>query len=166
MTLTQTELKRLLTYNPLTGRFIWRKISGNIKKDGSAGSKACYGYMQIKINRKVYKMHRLVWLYMTGDWPKGEIDHVNQIKTDNRWANLRDIPSSENKKNKPIYKNNKSGVTGVIWSKGNNKWMAYVKTNKKRIYLGYFIDKFEAICARLSANNKYGFHANHGRESC
>jgi len=160
--LTQAELKKILTYNPLTGRFTWKKISGNIKKDGSAGSKACYGYMQIKINRNVYKMHRLAWLYMTGKWPEGEIDHINQIKDDNRWLNLRDISNSENKKNKPIYKNNKSGIPGVLWHKRNEKWMAYIKVNSKRIHLGYFSDKFEAVCARLSANNKHGFHANHG----
>ena len=73
--------------------------------------------------------------------------------------------NQENGKNRPMQKNNTSGVVGVHRCKTHNRWVAYTKVDGKFINLGYFKDKFEAICARMSANNKYGFHANHGNKT-
>lgn len=100
---------------------------------------------------------------MTGSWPKEQIDHINHVRSDNRWINLREATNQENCKNRSISIRNKSGVVGVRWTKGKTKWAAYIHVNSKDKYLGFFFDKFEAICARKSAENKHGFHANHGR---
>ena len=160
--LTQARLKELLHYNPETGVFTWKVTMRGVKLGSIAGGISCYKYTQIKLDGVQYKAHRLAWLYMAGGWPD-QIDHINQVRTDNRWLNLRNVTQRENQKNKALRKDNATGLAGVSWHKINKKWMSHIKVDGKRIYLGYFTDKFEAICARLSANNKYGFHANHGR---
>lgn len=114
--ISQSELKEYLHYSPDTGIFIWVKktckkvIIG--KKAGTLNSK---GYIVISINRKLYKAHRLAHLYMTGEWPEDQIDHVNHIRDDNRWFNLEDATNQSNQKNRSLDARNKSGVTGVYW---------------------------------------------------
>ena len=58
--------------------------------------------------------------------------------------------------------NNTSGVTGVSWNRKAGKWDAYIKVNGKRINLGYYVDKQDAIKTRRDAEIKHGFHENHG----
>jgi len=103
--------------------------------------------------------HRLAWFYMEGEWPTG---HINHIRDDNRWVNLREVSNQENHKNQSISINNKSGVIGVCWNKKARKWHAQIKVNYKAISLGCFSDIHNAIKARKDAEIKYGFHKNHG----
>jgi len=161
--LTQSELKELLNYNPETGVFTWvKKIRTVSAGDIAGGIMGDQKYVRISINGKKYLGHRLAWLYMTGEWPKHQVDHINHVRSDNRWINLREATNQENQKNASKRKDNKSGLTGVHWVKKECKWIAIIQVNKKPKCLGLHEDKFEAFCARLSANNKYGFHANHG----
>ena len=158
--ITQKELKNLLHYCPETGAFTWIYSAGAKKAGSSAGSKKS-GYIYIQIDKVIYKAHRLAWLYMCGIWPKN-IDHINHVKSDNKFLNLRNTSHRENMRNRTISKNNKSGINGVFFYKRDSIWVAQIEIDRINIYLGRFKDKFEAICARLSANNKYGFHKNHG----
>ena len=80
----------------------------------------------------------------------------------NKWTNLRLASHTENQRNKRLFGNNTSGCTGVYWHKSNNRWQPSISVNGKSIYLGRFIDRFDAICARKSAERKYGYHVNHG----
>ena len=161
--LIQSELKRLLHYDPNTGIFTRLVEVGNSINIGDiAGTILGSGYEGIRVLGKSYLAHRLAWLYTHGEWPKNQIDHVNHNKLDNRIINLREVTQQENTKNQALYKNNKSGVAGVHWCKISKKWVVQVGIRKKRIKLGYFLDKFEAICARKSAEKKYGYHENHG----
>jgi len=161
--LTQVKLKEALHYSPLTGLFTWKiNRRGSAKKGGVAGSfHQSTGYMQIGVYSIRYGVHRLAWFYMTGEWPD-QIDHINHIKTDNRWCNIRNTTVSGNQKNQNVRVNSKSGVIGVILDKRTSKWQDQIKNQRKHIYLGLYADKFEAICARKSAEAKYGFHENHG----
>lgn len=159
-------LKEYLSYNPDTGIFTWIKPTSSRVKAGSiAGGDRGKGYLSVCINGNKYYLHRLAWFFMTGKWPEHQVDHINHIKTDNRWVNLREVTLLENQKNQAPHKNNESGVTGVQWHKAARKWCSVICVKGKNKHLGLFEDKFEAICARLSANNKYGFHANHGLRS-
>lgn len=161
--ITQAELKSLFNYSPETG--IFTRITskyGRTKKGDISGCRNGNGYLIIQIKGNLYLSHRLAWLYVYGVWPSGDIDHINHVRHDNRWCNLREVTRKENCKNRAISKNNNTGVSGVSWSKRQNKWQVTTCVNRKRIHLGYFLDKFEAICCRKSANNKYGFHKNHG----
>jgi len=161
--LTQKELKKILHYDPDTGIFtrltdvVHNAAAGNI-----AGHLSIIGYIQITLSYKRYYAHRLAWLYMTGCWPKHQIDHINHARDDNRFCNLREVNHADNQKNRTMYKVNKSGVVGVCWNKREKKWRARIVLSKKEKFLGCFVDKFEAICARKSAEFKYGFHENHG----
>ena len=164
--LSQKSLKNYLHYNSDTGIFI-RKIatSSNAAVGDIAGYLHREGYIIIRVDGKGYLAHRLAWLYMAGKWPEDQIDHINHIRNDNRWRNLREATQQENCKNRSIRKTNTSGVTGVCWHKARGKWDAYIKVDCRSIFLGSYVDRFEAICARLSANNKHGFHENHGRNA-
>ena len=156
--ITQAELKELLNYNPETGAFTWLKTLSNRGKIGSlAGSFDKDGYINIGINSKTYKSHRLAWLYMTGNWPKNEIDHVNGGPSDNRFSNLREATRSENSMNTRMSSSNSSGYKGVWWAKRVGKWESQIKCNKNKKHLGYFDDKedaYKAYCLAAKEDHK------------
>ena len=161
--LTQNKLKEFLHYNPGTGWFT------RIKKNTGANIGDVVGetrpkdtYILVGIGYDYYPAHRLAWFYVHGVW-LDVVDHINHIRSDNRIINLRNVTHQENSKNIRKFKKNTSGVAGVRWNKEVEKWVSNIKVADKLLYLGAFDDKFEAICARLSANNKYGYHHNHGR---
>jgi len=161
--ISQKELKRILHYCPETGVFTWIAQVGNrIKIGDAAGNLSVYGYMEIQIHNVRYTLHRLAFLYMTGEFPELQVDHINQIRDDNRWGNLRDVSFQENKKNCTMYSNNSSGTTGVYWDKRRKKWYATIANSKTNKFLGYFEAKQSAINARSEANKEYGYHVNHG----
>ena len=93
---------------------------------------------------KTYREHRVVFLYMTGEWPALQVDHINQIKDDNRWCNLRNVSPAINCQNRPLYKNSTSGHTGVYWDKNINKWKVLCRANGKHVYGGLFENKEDA----------------------
>jgi hypothetical protein len=160
--ITQKELKDFLFYDLETGIFIWLISNSNCVRVGDvAGGKRQDGYISIAINKKDYLAHRLAWFYVYGVWPDF-IDHINHDNTDNRIANLRNVSHKENMRNQKLRSTNSSGVSGVSWAKTKKRWVAYITVDGRRIYLHGSEDKFEAICARKSAEKKHGFHANHG----
>lgn len=112
-------------------------------------------YLRIQMFGYQYYAHRLAWLYMTNEWPKGQIDHINNNGSDNRWCNLRVVTSQQNKLNRPKQSNNKSGWKGVHWHKAMKKWEVEIKSNGERIILGYFVDSKEAALVYNKAAMKY-----------
>jgi hypothetical protein len=162
-TLTQKELKEMLNYEPTSGNFTWVKATNrSIKVGDIAGCVDKLGYRAIKINGKIYKAHRLAFLYMTGKFPTDEVDHINHSRDDNRFVNLRHATRVENLRNQSMYSKNKSGFTGVRWHEGASKWVANIGINGKDKHLGYFTDIDDAIACRKKANIENKFHENHG----
>lgn len=162
--MNQEELKSLLTYDPITGDFIWLvKPATWIVVGSKAGHVAANGYIQIRLKGKLYYAHRLAFLYMTGMFPLMQVDHINGDTSDTRWHNLREVTSTQNNRNSAISKNNTSGVLGVIWEKRRQKWRAVITVNRVNIFLGYFTELSLAATARKEAEALYGFHSNHGR---
>lgn len=162
--ITQKELKKLFYYDPDTGEFI--RLT-TIKSNNNTAYKGCIagyrhkqGYMLIKINSKQYKAHRLAFLYMTGSIPD-QVDHINHIRDDNRWINLRSANASINAKNASRRRDNNSGISGVNENRYGS-WVARINVNCEEIYLGTFKNFLDAVSARKSAEMKYGFHPNHG----
>ena len=92
-------LRQLLDYAPETGRFYWRKQRGSAAAGSEAGTWHSHGYRVINIDGVAYYAHRLAWLYVHGEHPAGEIDHINAIPADDRIANLRQCSRSENARN-------------------------------------------------------------------
>ena len=164
MNLDQSYLKSILNYNPETGVFTNRITRSSRAKAGAvAGGVNSNGYRHIRIHNRLYKAHRLAFLYMTGEFPSNDVDHINGIRDDNRWKELRPVSKSENNKNTKKPKANTSGVMGVWWRKDINKWRVQIKVFSKNIYLGHYSDFFEACCLRKSAELEHGYHPNHGR---
>jgi hypothetical protein len=118
-----------------------------------------HGYIQIKTRikgskRKNIALHRYIYWYLNNCAPK-YLDHINRIKTDNRIINLRPSSFTQNQRNKNIRVDNKSGHTGVSWSKASQKWTARIKYNNKYLHLGVFNKIEDAIEARYEAEDKY-----------
>lgn len=156
MTLTVEKLKAALDYDANTGVFTWKiRPSKAVRAGDIAGCvEKRIGYVTIGISKDIYKAHRLAWLYVYGEWPKGVIDHINCIKADNRIKNLRDVFADGNAQNicKPN-RRNKSGFMGVIWFQ--NKWRAGMSVNGKSKWLGDYSTPEEAHQAYLVAKRKY-----------
>ena len=161
--LTQDRVRELFEYNSETGI-----LTNRIKRSAQAviGKEAGYlrpdGYRLIGINKILYYAHRLIWLYVHGEFPSDHIDHIDGNPANNRLGNLRVVTHGENGKNKKQYDNNKSGITGVHLLKGKY-WTANIAVKGKKIHLYCGEDFFGACCARKSAEIKYKFHENHGR---
>src|SRR6516164_5991164 len=94
--LTAHRLRKILSYDPVTGKFRWKVTTGSRAIAGSlAGTRGRRGHNQIRIDGKLYQSSRLAWLYKTGRWPKLEIDFINRNRSDTRWANLREVTPSQ-----------------------------------------------------------------------
>lgn len=156
MGLTQKRLHERLSYNPLTGKF--KKVSNYVgpgKPGDIVGTLDKKGYRIIGVDGKIYKAHRLAWLYMTGYFPEYEVDHDNRIKDDNRWKNLKHVTSQCNKRNVPRRSDNTSGITGVSYDHRSEKWRSYITIDSKFIGLGYFTTIEGAVKARWDAEVQY-----------
>ncbi len=155
--MTKEYVDKYLKYDAETGLF-------TRKKDGKAvGWVANRGYTKIRFDGKSYEAHRIAWLLHYGVKPENQIDHINHIRTDNRILNLRDVTQAENHRNMSKAKNNKHGVTGVVWHKRSKRWQAQISVDGKNTYLGSFVSFSDAVNARKNAEILYGFHTNHGK---
>ena len=147
---TQKELKRVLRYDPETGEFTWKVSKGTAHAGSVAGHLHSDGYTHIGINGKIYKAHRLAWLYVHGKWPKDQIDHINHVRNDNRISNLREASNKDNGLNQKLHKTNSSGVSGV-YPHTPGRWKSSIMKNGKLKHLGHFDSFKEAVAARKSA---------------
>ncbi|MBU9812363.1 HNH endonuclease [Rahnella sp. SL6] len=153
--LSQARLLELLHYNPETGFFTWKVSRGRSKRGSRAGCPDTGGYLMIGIDGNLHLSHRLAWLYMTGSFPCMEIDHINRVRTDNRWKNLRVATRQQNLINKGISKVNTSGCTGVSWNKLAMKWQSQINFRGRRIYLGLHEDYESAVLVRKNAEAEH-----------
>lgn len=163
--MNQHDIKSLLQYDPETGIFTWlprpwltgKANTWNIRfANNPAGGFDDRGYVQIRINGNHIRAHILAWIYVYGFKPK-ELDHINQNKSDNRIANLRELDRSGNMQNTPLRSHNTSGCTGVSWDKRRKTWEAYVSVKHKKHSLGSFKRYDAAVSARKQAEIDYGY---------
>jgi len=174
--ITADYVRQIFAYDENSGNLIWKnrpiehfatqRACGTWNKRFAgkrAGHITAAGYILIEISGKPFLAHRLVWLYVNGNWPNNQIDHINGIRQDNRIFNLRDVLHKTNGKNTKMPSHNTSGHIGVSFHKKAKKWRAYIKVNQKNLHLGIFNSKADAIKARIEAQDRFEFHANHGR---
>ena len=156
-TLTQARLKEMLHFDPNSGIFTWLvdrppKVSAGQIAGTTKGTK---GYRLIVIDSDTFRAHRLAWLYVTGTFPKSQIDHINGNRDDNRLTNLREATSAENRQNNGMYRSNTSGFAGVTWHVARKKWRSQIQVDGKNMGLGYFDTPDAAQLAYLEAKAKF-----------
>jgi len=151
----------LVHYNPATGLFARTTKRGRHAAGPIAGCPTTLGYLTTRLDGKLYYMHRLAFLYMTGCWPD-DVDHKNGNVSDNRWDNLRSVGRSVNLQNiDRARKHSRTGLLGVDFNKSQGKFRARIQINKKPIHLGYYLTAELAHAAYLKAKDK--FHPTHIR---
>ena len=171
---SQADLKLLLDYVPETGKLYWRERPESFFEDGGhtakhscakwnarwAGTEAFtklnLGYHEGHLLGRRAAAHRVIWKWMTGEDPIN-IDHIDGVRSNNVWSNLRNVTVGENHRNTARRKTNKTGRTGVSWNKRSNCWVMTLHLS--------FADFDEAVAAREAAERLFNFHPNHGREA-
>jgi len=167
-------LKECFTYDPDSGRIewlhrpahhyaserIWKTMNTRYAGKEAFTMRDHCGYRKGKIAGVEYHSHRVIWKLMTGEDPTSEIDHINGVRDDNRWSNLRCVTHGENMKNTRKRVDNRTGVTGV--NVRNGKFCARVQSNGFRKHLGYFDTLAEAEAVIIAARQQLGLHDNHG----
>lgn len=176
-------LRKLLRYDPETGVLTWKVRTPNMFEDGKrTASHRCNNWNAVFAGKPAFtalcphkyrigevlgsrvRAHRVIWALVYGRWPK-EVDHINGIRDDNRLSNLRTVTRTQNARNQCIRSTNTSGHMGVSWEKGKHRWVAHIRVDGKLIKLGRFRVFDDAVRARKDAEDRYGFHSNHGRHS-
>lgn len=161
--LTQRLVDEYIRYDFETGKLYWKKSRSSVAiKDEEI--KSCYdGYILFYFFGNRLRAHRLIYWMCTGKLVK-TIDHINGIRNDNRFENLREVTVVENARNASLSVANKTGVTGVCWCKWHNAYKASMtKEIGKRNHIGYFTDFDDAVAAVKKAYEENGYHAGHGK---
>ena len=148
--LTYKYVNSILEYCPKSGLFIRKKGK---PKGSLAGCRTSKGYIVISVKNIGYLAHRLAWLLMTKEWPNSDLDHINRVKDDNRWINLRLATNNQNQHNREPYSS--SGFKGVYWDKSRNKWKVSIMVNNKFRWVGRFDNVEDAAKAYNSAAKKH-----------
>ncbi|QXE08542.1 HNH endonuclease [Pseudomonas sp. AN-B15] len=161
--LTYDQAISALTYNPATGMLTWNSSPNTrIVPGRTAGSKGTNGYIRIKMGGKTYLAHRVAWLIHRGNWPDGQIDHVDGCRQNNAIANLRDSTPSQNQHNQALRKTNKSGVKGVSWNPDSRKWHVQVTLSRKVYNGGHYECLAEATTVAATLRDRlHGDFARH-----
>jgi hypothetical protein len=143
-------LRELLEYDPVSGLFTRRTFaSSNALAGSAAGGLNNEGYVIIHVAGTRAFAHRLAFLYQTGAWPSGVVDHVDGNRANNAWSNLRDVSPALNQRNRvKASKNSKTGVLGVYVYRG--KFMSALK-----LTFGPFDTAEEASAAYHAAKRLY-----------
>lgn len=155
--LNAEQAKRLLDLNVETGELRWTaSASMGRLTQRIAGSAHANGYRQVKIGQRAYLAHRLVWLIAHGEWPQGQIDHIDGCRTNNALCNLRVVTSGQNKQNIAVtQRKSVSGLVGAVYVPGGtrrrDRWESRIKLNGVSTHLGHFATPEEAHAAYMRA---------------
>jgi hypothetical protein len=143
---TKERLSELFEY--VDGGMLRRRVSAGNQKAGTvtSGKKEECGYCRILVDGGHYLFHRIVWRLIYGDEPEF-IDHINNIRNDNRIENLRRVDKSSNSQHQLMQINNSSGFFGVSWYKRHEKWRVGICVNSKSITVGYYGSIKDAVLA-------------------
>lgn len=154
---TIERVREVFAYDAETGLFTRKVATSRSTKVGEcAGTIALHGYVQIRIDGHLDLAHRLAWFYVHGEWPKGQIDHINGVRNDNRIANLRDVSRSMNLQNqrKATATNKTTGMLGAHLHKPSGLFVASIRAEGQHKHLGYFKTPEAAHIAYVAAKRE------------
>lgn len=158
--LTQDDVKKMFDYRD--GNLYWKTT----KRTNFIGKRVGYlqpnGYTRVNIKGNLKYLHRLIFLYHYGHWPKDQIDHIDGDPSNNRIENLREATNTQNNYNKTKYSRNTSGYKGVSWNKSAKKWEAYVTIDGERKYLGIYEDMQDAV--QIASNARRVLHVEFAKD--
>lgn len=160
--ITQERLKELFTYDGES--LIWKTVRPGRSTTGAVAGwvSPSNNYIYIGVDTKMYRAHRLIFLYCHGYLPK-TLDHIDGDRANNQIENLRACTVQQNNQNAKISRANNSGIKGVIWDKNARLWRARIRVNYKEVSLGCFWDKETARqVVRIERIKHHGKFANHG----
>ena len=140
----------LIRYEPASGVLVWAASRGPVSAGSPASSVNSLGYGRVKIAGRSFLAHRLAWALHHGAWPRGQIDHINGDKLDNRICNLREATRAENQQNRSSCTEHK-GVTLVSSGAMRGKWLARCAKEGRRHHIGYFSSQAAAVDAYKQA---------------
>lgn len=144
-----------IRYEPETGLFFWAIPRPGCRQGDPVGSLNQRGYVVIKLGRKALRAHRLAWFLTHGDWPAGEVDHINGNPADNRLCNLRVVDRAGNSQNRRrAHSDSTHGFLGAAWNRQHCRWQAKIMANGKRHHLGYFDTAEAAHAAHMEAKQR------------
>lgn len=162
--LTQIEVRRLFDYNPETGMLSWKVRPGNRVRIGDVvDSVHSEGYVQVGVNGERRLAHHVIWLWLYGEMPEGDVDHINRVRNDNRQCNLREVDRTENLLNGE-YKN-ETGFQGVM-KMPSGRFRAAIHIKRRCTYIGSFDTAEQAHAAYANKHvelygEKSRFHPKH-----
>jgi hypothetical protein len=157
--LTQEYLHTVFTYK--NGHLYWKKTGTGIVKE-QAGWQDKLGYWNLGLNKKTYKIHRLIYLMHHGFMPKC-IDHIDNNALNNAIENLREATLSENQFNSKTHKNSTTKIKNVTYLQESGKYRVTLALNKSKKHFGYYDDLELAELVAIEARDKYhGRFARHG----
>lgn len=150
---TQDELKALYHYDPETGVFTNLQTKGKGVAGQEAGGINRLGYREMRVFNRLCTAHRLAVLYMTGTFPERPltVDHINGIRHDNRWINLRLATMVEQNWNSAAHRDNQSSLKGAWPCKTTGRWQSIIQDGSKRVWLGRFDTALDAHEAWIKA---------------
>lgn len=120
-----------------------------------AGCKHHDGYIVIGLDYALWLAHRLAWLYMTGSFPSGLLDHKNGDRSDNRWSNIREASRAQNSQNTRRKRGHSCGYKGVSRSNKCKRFRAVITVDGKQIRLGNFATPEQANKAYAEAARQH-----------
>jgi hypothetical protein len=149
--LSREQVESLLAYDAESGTLSWKVAIGSVAKGKVVTCTSSDGYLRVRINKRLYLAHRVIWLLMTGEWPE-IVDHLDGDGKNNSWINLRSGSFKTNNENlKKAQSNSRTGLLGVQYREDRNGFFAEIKHNRKKVYLGSFPTAEEAHEAYLKA---------------
>lgn len=159
-----SRVRELFDYNEDTGLLQWKVPTSNRVNVGDyVTSTHSARYIQVGVDGARRLAHHVIWVFVYGEMPKGDVDHINRNRADNRLSNLRCIDRSENLLN--AEHKSQFGHPGVI-STPSGRFSVGIHIKRVRTYVGTYSTIDEAAAAYATRHVQlYGvksrFHPEH-----
>jgi hypothetical protein len=169
--LSAAHVRAIFSYDPQEGLLRWRNDCGmgnRIPAGSVAGTLNKEGYRYVIVDGRHYRAARVIWLWMTGKWPLGQVDHKDRGTSNDKWENLREATGSQNKANSRKYRNKSCSLKGVqaVQKRHSIRYRAVVTKDGVRRSIGNFGTPEEAHAAYVKAAQElHGEYASAGTEN-